>query len=444
MLFRLPKFWLMITCNLYYRLLDKVFLRESCLSAAKSTKYTPWLGFFIFILSFFPNFGFALGFGNIQLFSYLNEPLDAEIELLGAEDTDPSQWIASLGSAEDFKKAQLSRPYFLNKLRFTVIQQSQPKCMLIRVSSLEAVKQPFLEFLVVLTSSDGRLIRDYTVLLDPAPLGGAARRKGKASKSDLSVTSTTDIKAVQAFQKNYAENLVLNKAVQLAKAEEGIATDAKLFSSKNVQKFSPLFEPEPEQSNLRSIEPSEPSIEKSTAVSVSIESQESQELQGSQELESSASESAAPLIDTDTPLTPSIPLSSAAGSDENSELQLSSEKQADVKLSLSTFYKNNALLGSGLLLLLAVSGTLWIFKRARASIAIVPESITTNLEEDEPDIEQEMDLKLKLATHYLAIQDINSAEEILNDVLTRGNIEEQKLAQALSNAISNIPNLPKT
>ena len=80
---------------------------------------------FAFMLSLLPEIGFTLGFGPIKLYSYLNEPLDAEIELQGAEDIDPSRLIVSLASVDDFKRIELARPYFLTRLRFEVVQKNQ-------------------------------------------------------------------------------------------------------------------------------------------------------------------------------------------------------------------------------------------------------------------------------------------------------------------------------
>ena len=136
--------------------------------------YTILVVLLAFMLSLLPEIGFSLGFGQIKLNSYLNEPLDAEIELQGAEDIDTSHLIVTLASVEDFKRIELARPYFLSKLRFEVVQQN--KQVVLKVTSEDAVKQPYLEFLVQFTWPEGRVVRDYTLLLDPAPFDGVSKR----------------------------------------------------------------------------------------------------------------------------------------------------------------------------------------------------------------------------------------------------------------------------
>lgn len=126
--------------------------------------------FSLLTLSIFPTVAFSLGFGEIKLFSYLNQPLDAEIDLLGAENFDPERLMVTLASAQEFKRAGLERPFFLSQLRFEV-QRSSTRTF-IKISTKEPIKQPYLDFLIDLSWAGGRLVRGYTLLLDPAPTQG--------------------------------------------------------------------------------------------------------------------------------------------------------------------------------------------------------------------------------------------------------------------------------
>src|SRR5688572_11127885 len=117
-------------------------------------------------LLFFPTALFALGLGNIRLKSALNEPLYAEIELLSATPDELASLRASLASRETFIRYGLERPQFLANLDFRVGRSGDGRNVLF-VRSRESVTEPFLTFLIEVNWSRGRLLREYTVLMDP-------------------------------------------------------------------------------------------------------------------------------------------------------------------------------------------------------------------------------------------------------------------------------------
>ena len=108
----------------------------------------------------------ALGLGDIHLRSALNQPLDAEIDLVEVRDLSSAEVIPKLASPEDFSKAGVDRQYFLTGLKFTPIVKPNGKSV-IRVTSDRPVQEPYLNFLVEVLWPNGRLLREYTVLLDP-------------------------------------------------------------------------------------------------------------------------------------------------------------------------------------------------------------------------------------------------------------------------------------
>ncbi len=108
----------------------------------------------------------ALGLGEIKLKSGLNQPLDAEIVLLSVRGESNEQLRGDLGSNTDFDRSGIERLFFLTKIRFQTITKPNGKKVL-RLSTKDAVKEPFLNFLVNLEWPNGRLLREYTLLLDP-------------------------------------------------------------------------------------------------------------------------------------------------------------------------------------------------------------------------------------------------------------------------------------
>jgi len=114
----------------------------------------------------------ALGLGEIQLESALNQPLNAIIELQGSEGLGPDDVIVRLAQTSDFDNAGIDKPYFLNDLRFTPVVQNRR--LTVQVRSTQPVREPYLNFLVELRRPSGRMLREYTVLLDP-PLYSAGQ-----------------------------------------------------------------------------------------------------------------------------------------------------------------------------------------------------------------------------------------------------------------------------
>ncbi|MBU6960874.1 peptidoglycan-binding protein [Pseudomonas sp. CVAP len=109
----------------------------------------------------------ALGLGELTLKSTLNQPLVAEIELLDVKDLTAAEVVPSLASADDFAKAGVDRQAFLNDLTFTPVLNASGKSIL-RVTSSQPLSEPMVKFLVQVMWPSGRLLRDYSVLLDPS------------------------------------------------------------------------------------------------------------------------------------------------------------------------------------------------------------------------------------------------------------------------------------
>lgn len=103
----------------------------------------------------------ALGLGELKLQSALNQPLRAEIELVDSKGLTEWEIKPSLASQADFERAGVERDFFLTSITFKVEGNR------IVLSSREPVNEPFLNFLVELNWPSGRVLREYTLLLDP-------------------------------------------------------------------------------------------------------------------------------------------------------------------------------------------------------------------------------------------------------------------------------------
>ncbi|QHF09509.1 FimV/HubP family polar landmark protein [Pseudomonas syringae] len=132
----------------------------------------------------------ALGLGEITLHSALNQPLDAEIQLLETGGLSNEDVVARLASPEAFAKAGMERVFFLNDLRFTPVLRGDRG--VIRVVSSKPVTEPYLSFLVQLARPNGDLLHEYTLLLDPATSaqGLAATRSRNQQRSASSASES--------------------------------------------------------------------------------------------------------------------------------------------------------------------------------------------------------------------------------------------------------------
>jgi pilus assembly protein FimV len=108
----------------------------------------------------------ALGLGEVTLKSALNQPLVAEIELLEVRDLDSNELLPTLASPDAFSKVGVNRQYFLTDLKFTPVLNPNGRSF-VRVTSSKPVREPYLNFLVQVLWPSGRLLREYTLLLDP-------------------------------------------------------------------------------------------------------------------------------------------------------------------------------------------------------------------------------------------------------------------------------------
>ena len=153
-----------------------VFLASACISVLASTAN-------------------ALGLGEITLKSALNEPLVAEIELLQVRELTANEIFIGLASSEDFERIGVDRTYFLTELKFKVEVDGQGGAT-VTVTSHKPVREPFLNFVIEAEWPSGKLLREYTLLMDLPVFSG-----GESKPAVQTPTSTT----VQTSQPSYSE-----------------------------------------------------------------------------------------------------------------------------------------------------------------------------------------------------------------------------------------------
>ncbi|MCP5339560.1 MAG: hypothetical protein H7A16_05170 [Sinobacteraceae bacterium] len=125
------------------------------------------------VLAALPSSAFALGLGDIRLNSPLNAPLDAEIDLVNATPEELASLRVQLASRETFARYGLEWPGFLSTVTLARSKNDAGRDVL-RVRSSESITEPFVTLLIDANWGRGRLVREYTLLLDPPVFAPAA------------------------------------------------------------------------------------------------------------------------------------------------------------------------------------------------------------------------------------------------------------------------------
>jgi pilus assembly protein FimV len=109
---------------------------------------------------------YALGLGEIHLNSALNQPFDADIEVIAPTKDELADLKVTLASNDMFARYGIDRPAFLSNFDFAV-SRGRDGQVTIKITSNRSVTEPFVTLLVEASWGRGRLLREYTVLLDP-------------------------------------------------------------------------------------------------------------------------------------------------------------------------------------------------------------------------------------------------------------------------------------
>jgi pilus assembly protein FimV len=113
-----------------------------------------------------PGAAHALGLGEIHVDSGLNQPLAAEIDIVGATAEDLSGITASVANSETFVRFGADRAAFLSSITFKIARDSKGRPVL-AIRSTDTFTEPLVNILIDLRWHGGELNRQYTLLLDP-------------------------------------------------------------------------------------------------------------------------------------------------------------------------------------------------------------------------------------------------------------------------------------
>ncbi|KGM06972.1 hypothetical protein LP43_1467 [Methylophaga thiooxydans] len=184
---------------------------------------------------FTPLISHAFGLGKLELMSALNEPFKAEIDVTALSPIDKENLQVKIASNDEFVKAGLDRNVLLGQLQFDIVdRQGKTKIL---VTSTQAVKEPFLDFLLTATAGSGRLLREYTVLLDPPEYVMAETRNKTASVLPASQVPETNTASTSTRTEYTTSSSASSYAVKRSDTLWNIALKTRPSSSNSVHQM---------------------------------------------------------------------------------------------------------------------------------------------------------------------------------------------------------------
>ncbi len=188
----------------------------------------------------------AAGLGKMKVISALGQPLRAEIDLISIPKDEVDLVTARIATVEAYKQAKIDRQEGIAAVHFTVVKHPNGEPYL-KVSSTQAFNEPFLQLLIQLDWPTGRLLREYTILLDPPGF----QEIGIAPAISAPVTSAKSESAVRPETKNEVPSVAQEQVGVPAKGKKKSArgsAETKAQSKKAAKKEvagGPLLKAEP-------------------------------------------------------------------------------------------------------------------------------------------------------------------------------------------------------
>ena len=168
---------------------------------------------------------FAAGLGKLNVMSGLGEPLKADIELISVTPEELNSITATIASEEAYATQGIEKPASHNTIK-VAIAKNAAGAPILKLNSAQPISEPFLDMLIQVDWSSGRLLREYTVLLDPP---------GYTGEADTSMQNS------QIAQPPLVKSFSKNKKEQTANiSDDGMQSGVVTTPSKRTKKAKPV------------------------------------------------------------------------------------------------------------------------------------------------------------------------------------------------------------
>ena len=152
-------------------------------------------------LAFIPLCGFSAGLGKLNINSGLGEPLRAEVELLSVTPDELSTLAASIAPEEAYAVQGITRLGIHNNIKVDLAKNIDGSPVL-KLHSSQPISDPYLDVLIQVDWASGRLLREYTVLLDPPGYKNSINEASSTTVLPPSVANAGKVKAPDAESAN--------------------------------------------------------------------------------------------------------------------------------------------------------------------------------------------------------------------------------------------------
>jgi len=142
---------------------------------------TPFAGVLFLVVMVIGNPVLAVTLGQAKVLSFLSQPLDVEIPLVGLAPGQQEEVRVRLANQNTFDRLGISYTRLLASMQFEVVQDNGE--WIVRATTSRPVNEPFLDFPVLMAWPGGQLIRQYTLLLDPPGRPAPAVSKPQVSRA---------------------------------------------------------------------------------------------------------------------------------------------------------------------------------------------------------------------------------------------------------------------
>jgi pilus assembly protein FimV len=178
-------------------------------------------------MAFMPIVGYTAGLGKLNVNSGLGEPLKAEVELLSVTPEELSTLTAAIASEEAYNVQGITRLGIHSNIRVDVAK-SDLGAPVLRIRSNTPINDPYLDMLIQVDWASGRLLREYTVLLDPPEYKQATNAASDFSPVVRPNVSAASTSSVSSAPKSLAGNAKRSqkKSVRAARPEDASQKEA--------------------------------------------------------------------------------------------------------------------------------------------------------------------------------------------------------------------------
>ena len=160
----------------------------------------------------------AASLGKLSVFSSLGEPLNAEIDVYPSSPEELDSLSAALASDATYHEQGVERTSTQSAVQFSVLKKEDGSVVL-KLSTAQAVTDPFLDMIIALSWKDGSVAREYTLLLDPPSQAGVVVDNANVDTPKPIVKKNSDVAA-----KDNSGDVLVEKGDSLARIAKNLQT----------------------------------------------------------------------------------------------------------------------------------------------------------------------------------------------------------------------------